>query len=113
MSTDIKFSLPVITDWKDYEFSYRTGVRYMASKLREKIGSSSDITVDEFGRPSLLNAKEKVFVILVMEIFRPSNRKAPHLFPLLGVGKDISYKTVERFYLAPLVIMILNNLFIS
>ena len=108
-----EFSIPVTTNWKDYEFFYRERMKGMALELRAMIDDSSSLVVDEFGRPSLLNAKEKVFVILVMELFRPSNRKAPHLFPLLGVGKDISYKTVERFYLAPLVIMILNNLFIS
>ena len=107
-----KFSLPMTVDWKDYESSYKTRLRGMASELREMIHSSSDITVDEFGRPSLLNAKEKVFVILVKEIFRLSNRKAAYLLPLLGISKDISYKTVERLYSDPLVLMILNDLFI-
>ena len=54
-----------------------------------------------------------VFVILVKEIFRLSNRKAVYLLPLLGTWKDISYKTVERLYSYPLVIMILNNLFMN
>ena len=31
----------------------------------------------------------------------------------MGITKEISYKTVERLYSDPLVIMILNNLFIS
>ena len=108
-----KFSLPMTVDWKDYESSYKTRLRGMAYELREMIHSSSDITVDEFGRPSLLNAKEKVFILLVKEIFRLSNRKAAYLLPLLGVEKDISYKTVERLYSDPLVIMILNNLFMN
>ena len=54
-----------------------------------------------------------VFIILVKEIFCLSNRKAAYLLPLLGIGKDISYKTVERLYSDPLVIMILNNLFMN
>ena len=99
-----KFSLPMTVDWKDYESSYKTRLRGMASELREMIHSSSDITVDEFGRPSLLNAKE---------IFHLSNRKAAYLLPLLGISKDISYKTVERLYSDPLVIMILNDLFMN
>jgi len=31
----------------------------------------------------------------------------------LGITKEISYKTVERLYSDPLVIMILNNLFVA
>ena len=50
---------------------------------------------------------------LVKEIFHLSNRKAAYLLPLLGISKDISYKTVERLYSYPLVIMILNNLFMN
>ena len=108
-----EFSLPVTVDWKDYEFFYRERMKGMALELRAMIDDSSSLVVDEFGRPSLLNAKEKVFVILVKEIFRLSNRKAAYLLPLLGVEKGISYKTVERLYSDPLVIMILNNLFMN
>ncbi len=108
-----EFSLPATTDWREYELSYRTRLKGMALELRGMIGSSSNIEVDEFGRPSLLDAKEKVFIILVKEIFRLSNRKAAYLLPLLGIGKDISYKTVERLYSDPMVLMILNNLFVS
>lgn len=56
---------------------------------------------------------EKVFIIIVKEIFRLSNRKTAYLLPLLGIEKDVSYKTVERLYSDPLVLMILKNLFVS
>ncbi len=108
-----EFSLPISTDWGDYEFSYKQRMKGMALELRAMIDESSSIVVDEFGRHPLLNAKEKVFLILVKEIFRLSNRKAAYLLPLLGIEKDISYKTVERLYSDPLVLMILNNLFVS
>ena len=108
-----EFSIPVTTNWRDYEYLYRQRMKGMALELRAKIDESSSFVVEEFGRPSLLEAREKVFVILVKEIFRLSNRKAAYLLPLLGISKDISYKTVERLYSDPLVLMILNNLFIS
>ena len=73
----------------------------------------SSFVVEEFGRPSLLEAKEKVFILLVKEIFRLSNRKVAYLLPLLGVEKDISYKTVERLYSDRIVIRILNDLFMN
>ena len=108
-----EFSIPVTTNWRDYEYLYRQRMKGMALELRAMIDESSSFVVEEFGRPSLLEAREKVFVILVKEIFRLSNRKAAYLLPLLGISKDISYKTVERLYSDPLVLMILNNLFIS
>ncbi len=108
-----QFSIPVTTNWRDYEYLYRQRMKGMALELRAMIDESSSFVVEEFGRPSLLEAREKVFVILVKEIFRLSNRKAAYLLPLLGISKDISYKTVERLYSDPLVLMILNNLFIS
>ena len=108
-----EFSIPVTTNWRDYEYLYRQRMKGMALELRAMIDESSSFVVEEFGRPSLLEAKEKVFIILVKEIFRLSNRKTAYLLPLLGVEKDISYKTVERLYSDPLVIMILNNLFMN
>jgi transposase len=108
-----EFSISVTTNWRDYEFFYRQRMKGMALELRAMIDESSSFVVEEFGRPSLLEAKEKVFIILVKEIFRLSNRKTAYLLPLLGVEKDISYKTVERLYSDPLVIMILNNLFMN
>ena len=108
-----EFSMPVTTNWREYEYFYRQRMKGMALELRAMIEESSSFMVEEFGRPSLLDAREKVFVFLVKEIFRLSNRKAAYLLPLLGISKDISYKTVERLYSDPLVLMILNNLFIS
>jgi len=108
-----EFSVPVVTDWKDYEFLYKQRMKGIAVELRAMINESSSFVVDGFGRPSLLEAREKAFIILIKEIFRLSNRKAAYLLPLLGIEKEISYKTVERLYSDPLVIMILNNLFVS
>lgn len=107
------FSVPVVTNWRDYEFLYRQRMRGIALELRAMVDEPSSFVVEGFGRPSLLDAREKAFIILVKEIFRLSNRKAAYLLPLLGIEKDISYKTVERLYSDPLVIMILNNLFAS
>ena len=69
------FSVPVFTDWKDYEFLYRERMKGMALELRATINESSSLVVDDFGRPSLLNAREKVFLILVKEIFLSSRRR--------------------------------------
>jgi len=52
-------------NWKDYEFLYREWMNGMALELRAMINESSSLVVDDFGRLSLLNAREKVFIILV------------------------------------------------
>ena len=108
-----KFSVPVITDWKEYEKRYRIRMIGMSRDLRSMIDHASNIVVDEFGRPSLLNAREKAFILLVKEIMRLSNRRMAYQLSLFGIDLEISYKTVERLYSDPLVVMVLNNIFVE
>ncbi len=82
-----KFSIPVTTNWRDYEFFYRQRMKGMALELRAMIDESSTFVVEEFGRPTLINAREKVFILLVKEIFRLSNRKAAYLPPFSELGR--------------------------
>ena len=49
-----KFSLPVITDSKKYEETYRKRFLGMSKELGSMIDHVSGIVVDEFGRPYLL-----------------------------------------------------------
>ena len=108
-----KFSLPVITDSRKYEEIYRKRILGMSRELRSMIDHVSAIEINEFGRPSLLDAREKAFIILTKEIMKLINRRMAYELPLFGITREISYKTVERLYSDPLVIMILNNLFIE
>ncbi|MEM0134425.1 MAG: hypothetical protein QXU18_04250 [Thermoplasmatales archaeon] len=64
-----EFSLQVTTDWKEYEFLYERRMKNMALELRSMVNDASSMVVDEFGR-----------------------------HPLLGIGKDINYKIIERLY---------------
>ena len=61
----------------------------------------------------MLDAEEKAFIILTKEIMKLSNRRMAYELPLFGITREISYKTIERLYSDPLVIIILNNLFIE
>ena len=81
----------------------------MSREHRSLIDDASSIVADEFGRPSLLDAKEKALVIPVKEILKLSNMRIAYELPLLGITREISYKTVERLYSDPIAIMILNN----
>ena len=103
----------MITDSGKYETAYRKRLPGMSVELRSMIDHASSIVVDESGRPSLLNAKEKAFILLTKEKMRLSNRRMAYELPLFGIDRMISYKTVERLYSDPLVVMILNNLFLE
>ena len=80
-----KFSMPLITDSKKYEETYRKRLLGMSRELKSMIDHVSFIVADEFGRPSLLDAKEKAFIILVKEIMKLSNRRMAYELPLLGI----------------------------
>jgi hypothetical protein len=108
-----KFLVPVITDSKEYETTYRKKLLGMSMELRSMIDHGAEIMADEFGRPSLVNAREKAFNIFTKEIMRLSNRRMTYELPLFRIDMAISYKTIERLYSDPLVIMIPNNLFVE
>ena len=76
-----KFSLPVNTYSKKYEETHRKRLLGIFRKLRSMIDHVSGIVVDEFERPSLLDAREKAFIILVKEIMKLSNRRMAYELP--------------------------------
>ena len=84
--------MPVITDSKKYEETYRKRLFGMSRELRSMIDHASSIVADEFGRQSLLDAKEKALIILIEEIMKLSNRRMAYELPLLGITRDLSYK---------------------
>ena len=55
-----KFSVPVIMDSRKYEETYRKSLPGMSMELRSMIDHASGIMVNEYGRPSLLDAREKI-----------------------------------------------------
>ena len=77
--------MPVITYSKKYEETYRKRLLGMSRYLRSMIEHASGIEIEEFGRPSLLGAKEKAFIILTKEIMRLSNRRMAYELPLFGI----------------------------
>ena len=64
--------MPVITDSKKYEETYRKRLPGMSLEFRSMIDHASSIVADEFGRPSLLDVAKKyigkrVYVIVLRE----------------------------------------------
>lgn len=70
-------------------------------ELRSMFEHASEIMVYEFGKPSLLNAKEKAFILLTKEMMKLSNRRMAYELPLFGIDRVISYKTVKRTHSDP------------
>ena len=92
-----KFSVQVITDWKEYETTYRKRMLGISRDLRSLVDHASSIEVDKSGRPSLLDAREKAFILLAKEITRLSNRRMTYQLPLFGIEKEILSTPVEFF----------------
>ncbi len=61
-----EFSVPVVTNWKDFEFFYKQRMKGIAIELRAMIDGSSSFIIDNFGRPSLLEAREKHPIISLL-----------------------------------------------
>ena len=78
-----------ITDWPEYEKTYRLRVTRMAGDLRCIIDASvSNIRIDHFGRFPSLDLRERVFLLITKEIYRQSNRREAYLLPLMGLDKQ-------------------------
>lgn len=61
-----KFSLPVITDSRRYEKTYRKRLLGMSRDLRSMIKHASAIEIHDFARPSLIDAREKAVIIIIV-----------------------------------------------
>ena len=68
-------SVAKITDWPEYEKTYRLRVTRIAGDLRCIIDASvSNIRIDHFGRFPSLDLRGRVFLPITKEIYRQSNR---------------------------------------
>lgn len=102
-------------DWRTYEESYALRIKRAAEELEpiaEKAFSMINVTAKR-GPKEKIPIPKKVLIILIKDIFQLSNRKMCNLLMLFSMlsGIDISYKTVERMYSDPLVIMTIHNMF--
>ncbi len=66
----------------------------MSMYLEPMIDHVFGILVNELNLPSLLDAKEKAFIIFMNEIMRLKNRKMTYEPLLFGIDGMIYYKTV-------------------
>ncbi|MEM5793510.1 MAG: hypothetical protein QXY45_04125 [Candidatus Aenigmatarchaeota archaeon] len=105
-------------DWRTYEQRLARRMKIAAMELEPIVEEAySMINVskgDGRGRPNEIPVTKKVVIILLKEIFQLSNRKIANLlmFFTLLTGIDTSYKTIERAYSDPLVMMTIHNMYV-
>lgn len=68
-----KFSVPAITYSRKYEEAYRKRLLGMSMYMGFTIDHASEIMVNEFGGPSLLDSNEKTSIQLTRESMRLNN----------------------------------------
>jgi transposase len=101
-------------DWRTYEQQLMRRIKNALKNLEGLIDESiRTIKVQKGkGRKPKLTLKQKVTLLLLKEIVDKSNRNMAFMLSLFSVLSDIdvSYKTVERLYSDPEVMMAIHNL---
>ncbi len=111
-----KYSIKPVYDYKSYEQLLARRFKAVARDLSALIEEAYNmISIDnKIGRPAKINEKQKLSILLLKEIFHLSNRRMSNFlsFFKLLTGIEISYKTVERTYSDPILIMMMHNIFV-
>lgn len=103
-------------DWRTYELQLAQRIRFAMRQLEplidDAIGTITVVSGETRGRPPELSIKQKTILLLLKHLFGKSNREMSLMlvvFSLLS-DVDVSYKTVERLYSDPEVLMVLHNM---
>lgn len=103
-------------DWRTCEQRtaerLRTAFRELKPLVREAASSIQFASGETRGAKPALTAEQKTLVLLMKHIIGKSNRNMSAMFVLFSLLSDIdvSYKSVERLYSDPEVVVVLHNL---
>lgn len=109
-------SEPKKRDWRTYEQRFaervKTAVRELSPLVDEAIVTLHIRKGETRGNKPKLALKQKVTLLLLKHLIGKSNRDMANMLVIFSLltDVDISYKTVERLYSDPEVIMVLHNL---
>jgi hypothetical protein len=99
-------------DWKTYEQKFaqrvKTAMKELSPLVEEAVNALKLCRKEKRGNKPKLNLKQKTVLLLLKHLFGKSNRNMANLliiFTLL-TEIDVSYKTVERLYSEPEVILV-------
>ena len=105
-------------DWRTYEQRtterLKTAFKELRPLIHEAVSSIKFISGETRGVKPTLTVEQRVLALLIKHLIGKSNRNMATMFTIFSLLNDIdvSYKTVERFYSDPEVIMVLHNLHI-
>ncbi len=112
-----EYSVEVETNCAEYEFFYERRIRKVTQNLRPLVNEAcKNLSVNAvvIGRPHKISLADKATILLLKTIFKISNRKMAYMLGIFNsfTNLNISYKSVERVYSDPSVMMTLHNLFV-
>lgn len=103
-------------DWRTYEQRVaerlKTAFKELKPLVHEAASSIKFVSGETRGAKPILNVEQRTLAVLIKHLVGKSNRSMAAMFVIFSLLSDIdvSYKTVERFYSDPEVIMVLHNL---
>ena len=105
-------------NWRTYEQQVaerlKTAFRELKPLVHEAASTITFVSGETRGAKPILTVEQRTIAILIKHIIGKSNRNMSSMFIIFSLlsGIDVSYKTVERFYSDPEVIIVLHNLHI-
>ncbi len=104
-------------DWVEYERQWSRRLKEALKEMPVAINEADQnivIRPQPFGRPSESDSRKKTQLLLIKDLSQFSNRKMASLLSMFSDFAEVntSYKTVERSYSDPLVLMTLHNMFV-
>ena len=111
-----KYSIDKKRDWQEYEKGYSERLRIAAREIRSIVAEANYLLLLNLkciGRKSAINYTDKTVILLLKDIFEISNRKMARFLAFFSAftGIEVSYKTVERLYSDPIIMMTVYNMF--
>jgi len=103
-------------DWRTYEQRVAERLRVAFSELKPLVHEAASmvnfVSAETRGAKPTLTVEQRTLAVLIKHIIGKSNRNMAAMFVIFSLLSDIdvSYKTVERFYSDPEVIIVLHNL---
>lgn len=103
-------------DWRTYEQKFaervKTAMRELSPLIEEAIASFNVYKGETRGSKPSITLKQKVILLLFKHLFGRSNRSMANMLVVFSLltDVDVGYKTVERLYSDPEVIVALHNL---
>ena len=105
-------------NWRTYEQRVaerlKTAFRELKPLVHEAAASIKFVSGETRGAKPTLTVEQRTLAVLIKHLVGKSNRNMASMFIIFSLlsNIDVSYKTVERFYSDPEVIVVLHNLHI-